>query len=357
MAVAIALRRRGLTVAVLERSAAPRTRIGETVPGELHSTLQALGVWPKFCAQAHLRSAGSASAWATGELARSDAFCSALGGGWHLDRRRFEELLLDETTAAGAALHSPTKVVGIQTTPGQAHRLHAIDPAGRRLALEARVLIDATGRAATVARWLGARRVIHDRLVCAYTTFPGATRAAGERRTLVEAVEDGWWYATPLPGGRALVGLFCDPRTVRARGYARAAPWQTALARTAHVHDYLGKPSRPRAPRLAAVTPHCLDRPAGRDWIALGDAAASFDPLSSAGIALALRDGLEAADAVTRRLNGDIGALVRHSSVIQLRFARYLAQRAEVYGLARRWPASPFWRERSDDKTAIAMDL
>lgn len=347
LATAIALRKRGLTVAVIERAAGPRARIGETVPGELREPLHALGAWPAFRAAGHMLSSGGASAWSTSELRYADGFCDPSGGGWHVDRHAFETLLADQALGAGAVLHWSTKAVGIDATSGPVPRLHTVAPTGRSLILHSRVLLDATGRDATVSRWLGSRRLIHDRLVCAWATFSRAPRAIDQGRTLTEAFEEGWWYATPLPAGGALAALFCEPRTTRARGYARPGGWYTALESAAHVHAYVGSPQRPQALTLTAVTLHCLDVPAGRDWMALGDAAAALDPLSSAGLILALRDGLQAAEAVSQRTCGDETALATLGSAIRRRHARYLAQRAAVYGAVRRWPDARFWRDRS----------
>jgi flavin-dependent dehydrogenase len=339
LAAALRLRQHGLHVAVLERRAAPELRIGESVPADVRDPLRALGVWEPFQAQCHLASAGAMSAWGTSRLERADAFCSPLGGGWHLDRRRFEEMLAGEALRAGVGMYRGAAVVAIDA----AHRLVASGAGGQRRTFVAPVVIDATGRSATVARWLGARRVRHDRLVCAHATLAGGGRARAERRTLVEAVEDGWWYAAPLPDGRAVAALFSDVRTFRARAYRTAASWHAGLRGTTHIFGYVGSPCAMPAPALAAVTPHCLDQPAGRDWIAIGDAAASLDPLASAGIALALRDGLEAADAVVRLHDGDRHALVNQARTVQRRFRRYLHDRRRLYALRHCWPHSDFW--------------
>jgi flavin-dependent dehydrogenase len=328
LAAAIRLRQHEVEVAVVERDVAPRARIGESVPADLRAPLQALGAWPAFCASEHLPSSGGASAWATADVHYSDALCAPLGGGWHLDRRRFEAMLEREAIRAGAELLRGTA-------------LSRADLAG------ARMVIDATGRAATVAHWHGARRRVHDRLICTHAVFPRGERAAAARRTLVEAVEDGWWYATPLPGGGALAALLCDAATFRARGYRRPGAWHEALRRTLHVFAYVDRPRPPDALDVSAVTPHCLDRPAGGDWIAIGDAACSFDPLASAGITLALRDGLRAADAVRRHLDDDPHALEEHARDVRRRFAHHLRDRRGFYDLRRRWPDSAFWRDRA----------
>jgi len=343
-AAAIRLRQHGVTVSVLERSMGPRARVGESVPADIRAPLAELGAWPAFCVQGHLESRGAASAWETPSLRRSDAWCSPLGGGWHLDRRAFESMLVQQAARAGAEIRAATTVVHIDTQ-GAGWRVHTVGATGRRDAMNARLLVDATGRPAIVSRRLGARRCLQDRLVCAHAVF-SAGNGAAEPRTLVEAVEDGWWYATPLPGQRSLAAFFTDAGMLRTGNYGAAASWHRALRRAVHVFDYVGRPREPRDLRICAASQHCLDRSAGNGWIAVGDAASSLDPLSSAGLTLALRTGLNGGDAVCRHLAGDRDALNDHGSEVRRRFSGYLAQRAALYGLVQRWPDAPFWNRR-----------
>jgi flavin-dependent dehydrogenase len=213
--------------------------------------------------------------------------------------------------------------------------------------LRARFLVDATERAATVARRLGAGRLCDDRLVCAYAVVEGR---APEPRSLVESTREGWWYATPLPGRRALAGFFTDPHACRAGGYARPGPWHDALRATRHVWALLEQPARPARVRVAAATPHCLDRAGGDAWVVVGDAATSYDPLASAGLTHALRSACDAADALMDRARGDTGALDRYSRSEHRRFVGYCVQRRAYYGLETRWPESDFWQRRSGPK-------
>jgi flavin-dependent dehydrogenase len=344
-ATAIGLRRQGLSVTVLERSREPRFRIGETVPADLRPPLERLGAWEGFREQGHLASTGTASAWGSAQLMSSDALMQALGGGWHLDRARFDALLAREAGRQGADVRAGVRLVGIADGDAGEWSVHAAGPGDERATIGASFLVDATGRAATVARRLGARRHCHDRLVCAHAVLE-PERPAVDGRSLVESGEDGWWYGTPLPGQRALAGFFTDPGTCRRRAYSSPERWHDALRATRHVFRHLGCPPRPSRIALAASTPHCLDRPAGVDWLAVGDAAASYDPLASAGITLALRSGEEAAAAIALRRDGERAAPARYGRAVQERFTGYLLERRSLYALETRWPASPFWGRR-----------
>ena len=87
-----------------------------------------------------------------------------------------------------------------------------------------------------------------------------------------------------------------------------------------------------------------LEPAAGDGWLAVGDAASTFDPLSGQGILKGLRGGTCAAYAISDHLRGDAQALAKYRAYVEREFESYLDTRADFYALERRWPESPFWR-------------
>jgi flavin-dependent dehydrogenase len=85
----------------------------------------------------------------------------------------------------------------------------------------------------------------------------------------------------------------------------------------------------------------------GPNWLAVGDAASRFDPLSSQGIVKALRSGIFASYAIGDLLvRSDPTGLRRYQHYITEEFRSYTQTRAKYYGQEQRWPQSPFWRRR-----------
>jgi flavin-dependent dehydrogenase len=89
-----------------------------------------------------------------------------------------------------------------------------------------------------------------------------------------------------------------------------------------------------------------LDPPAGTGWLAVGDAASAYDPISSQGIYKALADGLAAAPAIVAWLDGEPGGIVDYRNGVAERFLEYLSIRSYFYGAERRWEGAPFWQRR-----------
>jgi hypothetical protein len=104
---------------------------------------------------------------------------------------------------------------------------------------------------------------------------------------------------------------------------------------------------RPRRGRLKAEVPdrittwsarsHCLDTVTGPRWVAVGDAASSWDPLSSAGILKALRTGKLGAFAVLDAIRGVEGGFAKYRRIISAEYARYQQDRRDVYRMEQRW--------------------
>jgi flavin-dependent dehydrogenase len=84
----------------------------------------------------------------------------------------------------------------------------------------------------------------------------------------------------------------------------------------------------------------------GAGWIAVGDAAARFDPLAATGVLHALRSGRGASKAIVSYLQGDDGALVDFGRSELKMFTSYLRIRQHQYALERRFPDHAFWTRR-----------
>lgn len=322
--------------------------IGETLPPAARPLLHDLGLWTAFASDAHLRCPGTDASWGSAQLHGHSHLFDPHGYGWHLDRARFDAFLREAAVAAGALIRRAV-VIGHRSAAGEQHLL-VREPGGTVREVSCDWVVDATGRRALIGRRLALRRR-QDRLVAAFTLLGarGADDQPGDRelRTLVEAVPEGWWYTARVPAGRVVAHLTdADLATARLR---TADGFRHAAARTRHVRDRLGgyDPADSAAPHWTAAHGLRLSPPAGPGWVAAGDAAIAFDPLSSQGILTALHTGGRAGRAVERCLAGDTGALASYASFLDGIADAYHHHHAEAYAEERRWPAHPFWRRRN----------
>jgi flavin-dependent dehydrogenase len=84
----------------------------------------------------------------------------------------------------------------------------------------------------------------------------------------------------------------------------------------------------------------------GDGWLAVGDAATTFDPLSSQGILKSLRSGVLASYAVADYFKGTQTGLVKYEALAAREFKDYMDSRADFYSRERRWDDAPFWLRR-----------
>ncbi len=346
---ALVLARRGLCATVLEARAGPAAKPGETLPPSLAPLLRRLGLDGALTSDGHLRSQGNRAFWGSAAAAESPFLANPQGPGWHVDRGRFEARLAEAAVAAGAVWRRGFRLRRCTPTAGGGWRLEVSRPAGDE-ALEADFVVDATGRPARLARRLGARRLRYDRLV-GVAALLAAPRPAVDTYTMVEAVAEGWWYSALLADGRLAVALLGDgdllPRPLLGRR-GDAGLWLRLLGRTAATRERVEEHGYHliAPPRAAPAESSRLDAIAGRRWLAVGDAAAAYDPLSSHGVASAMGSGYYGGQAIADLLAGREEARAAYLEVMQRAYGGYLDLLRAHYAHERRWPGSAFWQRR-----------
>jgi flavin-dependent dehydrogenase len=350
---ALVLARRGLRVVVLESRAAPERKVGECLPPSLSRLLRDLGLEDLLVG--HLRSLGNRFVWGSPVPGERPFLAGTRGDGWHVDRLAFEAGLAERAVAAGVDWRWGSRLVrcAVGDDKGDGRwRLEIETPHGRE-ALAADFAADATGRPARLARRLGARRLRYDRLVGAAALLRSSAPAA-DTYTLVEAVPAGWWYSALLADGRLAVAFMTDGDLLDRR-VRRPAVWWGALAETRETRDRVERHSYQMedAVRILPAETSRLDRIAGEGWLALGDAAAAYDPLSSNGVGSAMGSGFYAGNAIADLLTGNADALPAYLDLLQRAYGACLDLQRHHYAQERRWPESPFWRRRQRDEYCL----
>jgi flavin-dependent dehydrogenase len=338
----------GRRVLLVEGSAAAGFKIGEALAPGARLLLDELGMGGRLGEGGHLPCHGNLSAWGSPELRHHGFISNPYGHGWHLDRARFDAALRAGAVAAGATLAPAARLLAVARRGG-GWRLGLGGGGGRRQ-VGCDWLIDASGRAAAVARRLGVARRHDDRLLAVYARFDAAPGAPPDRDSLsfVEAAAEGWWYTARLPGVRRVAALFTDAGLPWVRRARSPIGFLDLLGRAPRLAERLGRHRYRLAepPRATDARSGRLERFGGEGWLAAGDAAAGFDPLSSQGILTALYAGIKAGRAADAALDGDAGPLAAYDAALAGVYDHFLAQRRRHYAAEHRWPRSPFWAPR-----------
>lgn len=346
-AAALTLRRyTGFSVLMLEQSGYDADKVGETLsPGAL-PLLDYLGVGEAFREAGFQPSYAFTAAWGDDQVQTRDFLFTGRGYGWHLDRRRFDKGLASAAGAFGAEPVLNARLRQVVREEG-GWQLKASGADGE-LALQCRYLIDATGRSAWLARALGAKKQRHDRLV-GIATYHDASATTVEGCSLVESVPHGWWYSAPVPDGRVVSVLMTDSDLLQDNHASRSAFWQSALEQAPRTRARIGGLAVLEPLRVWPAHSQWLEPCCGEGWVAAGDAAAAFDPLSSMGIGYALSTGIQAARLAAAHLADPTDTTAQRQSYsddVRRHVDEYLTLKRGYYDAERRFSTEPFWLRR-----------
>ena len=258
-------------------------------------------------------------------------------------------MLARESAARGVSVYSYSEFTAARLVRRKKWLLSIKTRDEHEISIESAFVVDATGRRAVFAAQQQVRKVLLDRSVGLFVFFDFEKNTAlTDTYTLVEAREDGWWYSAMLPEDKLVVACFTDADIASKRGLKQDRAWFEFLHETLHVKHRVRNARALTAPVAHSASSHRLERMTGTAWLAVGDAASTFDPLSSQGILKGMRSGILASYAIGDYFKGSASGLEKYEALIAKEFEDYLSARTDYYRRERRWADSPFWRRRCD---------
>ncbi len=340
-ATALALRKHApeLSVALVESSSFDKPRIGEVLPALAKNILEHLGVWQFFEKEKHLPVYGTLSAWGQSPVIENHVIFSTHGAGWHLDRKSFDRFLTEQAKKNGAEIFLNTKLESFE----KVQKGWSVKLSGNS-EKKVRFIVDATGRRAFFARKTGAEIQSKDRLVSFSRSFTLDEKSMPE--TLIESFSDGWWY-TARTGGKRIVSCLTDADIAVKLGLNDKEIWFDWFNKTNHIKKSVGRGVSAEINITRPANSAHLNRFCDFDWLAVGDAASAFDPLSSQGITKALRSSVFASYAIADSLiKSDASAVLRYQKFIETEIAVYRKSYKNHYSNEQRWRENIFWQRR-----------
>ncbi|MET0632922.1 MAG: hypothetical protein ABWY92_18850 [Xanthobacteraceae bacterium] len=241
--------------------------------------------------------------------------------GFILDRAAFVSDLVGAAVGAGCRRVTGT-VATVSRNAGGEGLCAQIATATQVLEIQADFAIDASGRKAFIARRLGASRRVLTNLAAAWATFPTRMIATEPGVLKIEAAGRHWWYAAV--GRRRVAAAVMGRRPPRT-----PAAWLAAARSTVLLHEL--PQSAALRPLVRPANVSVVEPAAGPHWVACGDAAATFDPLSGYGLSFAIGTGYAAARAADAFLRGKRLAPVAYQELVADRVYRSWTGLDEAY--------------------------
>jgi flavin-dependent dehydrogenase len=164
--------------------------------------------------------------------------------------------------------------------------------------------------------------------------------------TLIEAAEYGWWYSTSVPGGTVIAGFMTDTDLIRELHLNRRECWNELLAGAPLTSERLSDGKAKGDPEVFTANSQRLSEMGGAGWVAAGDAAMTFDPLSSQGIVKALRSGKLASFVAADFLLRGVDSYEKYRRSAEAEYSAYRSAKRDYYAMEQRWPEATFWKRR-----------
>lgn len=244
---------------------------------------------------------------------------------FQVDRSTLDQHLLEMAVDAGCKLVRPAKVTSFELDRSHGSYV-TYESNGTRETTSSRWLVDASGRAAVLARKLGHfHQNTEHPINSVWARFSGvkdwdsyewrekfrdyanACRTSRNWATN-HLMGHGWWcWIIPLRGGDVSAGIVYDSRifklgeganlSERLRAHLLSHPVGAEIFRDAQVieHDV----------HAFSALPYWSEKVCGNGWAAVGDAAGFIDPLYSPGLDFCSYTSSYVADLLTRSLAGD----------------------------------------------------
>ena len=304
------LAQRGVSVLLLEKVKFPRFHLGESLLPQSVPVFRELGIMPELEQRFMIKRGARFHESKTERTVRYDfaeAFDKSTTFAFQVPRDEFDELLLRRAEALGAEVREEWSVTRIRFEGGRAVGVDARDPAGTVHAIDAKFVIDATGRSALLAHAdRSITKVPHLDKTALFSQFRNTWRDSGESEGDIQIIlfGGGWFWMIPFKDGRTSFGAVASSEWMKTR-----APGET-------LDDLFKRAIResPVASRLLAGAEQLLPAEATADfsyrvrdlggpgWLAVGDAGGFIDPLFSTGAHLAMHGSLRGADLVADAL-------------------------------------------------------
>ena len=340
LVVSFLLKRKGVPHLLLDRrTTRKQLALGETLPPSALPLLQSLGLLELFENNSLHKTCGYHSVWGSTIIADHNFFFhSPFQYGLKINKQSLEQDLEGLTSEnilrfeKLTAIHLTSQGVTVELQNDQ-----------RPIVLRGKCLVEATGRNRAILKLLGIAGEEFDQLTAYSCHLPRREHPKITHSVFVESFEHGWGIVSRLSDEVQVMSLFSRQRVGIQRELKDYSYWPSILSETACLRDFLSAETGIRVVGGDAGSSRAAQL-AGKCWLAAGDAAIAFDPLSSHGITNAVYTANRAVEAIALHLSDPSEKHFReYAESLSAIFATYLGTRNELYLRERRWPRAAFW--------------
>ncbi|MDK1286286.1 tryptophan 7-halogenase [Pseudoalteromonas umbrosa] len=329
----------GYNVVLVEESSSSKIRLAESLPASIEPLLARIGVFELLMSGPHVRHSGMVSSWGSPFL--QTAPLVAAHHGWKVDKQFFIEqirsTLPKQSTLLGRVKDARRVDQGWQCSINCANTQN-------KLVIKARFVLDTSGRQGYLPRVLNLQRHTFDKLSAFVTNSRLKAPLQNQPAVAVEAFEDGWTLASKINDEECMLAIFCNQFTPDFGKLKQCASWHSIAKNTHWFRKVL--PQEPFDIKALNASSHIISKLHGDNWLIAGDAAMSFDPLSSHGMTTAIYMAEKSAQAIHKVFQGEQSALGNYSETMTQIYNSYLNELLGHYRREQRFTNSKFWQSK-----------
>lgn len=343
IATAIRLKQHAIDVVLFEANKKDQITIGEHLAAEALHELRKLEIPDAILTQHSIPCLEIQNAWGNSTIHHNESIFNPFGDSYILSRPDFDNALLEHCKEIGIEVQSGVRINTIEKTESGWNLI------SKTKNFNVNFIIDASGRTSK----FNFGQTKHEKLQ--QNSLIGITKHlvsrevtnAPKSHVLVESTENGWWYTTQIASGKMISTFMTDPRIISEYKNSQSDFWNEELTKTVHTKERLQSFTINNIVYTQSAHSQIAKQIQGTGWLKVGDAAQSFDPLSSAGIIKGLKMGISAADALHKYISGNSNSLNQYEEATKLQYEEYQQKRNEYYAKELRWNHTPFWYHRN----------
>jgi len=296
-----------LRVVVIERDEFPRDHVGESQLPTISKVLHEMGVWDKIEAAEFPVKLGATYRWGASDklwdfnfidparvtdLPRPGTFEGVRTlTAFHVDRARYDKILLDHAVELGAELRQPARVSAVNTDPQSPDVITGLQ-LDDGSTIQAQWYVDATGHVGVLRRALDIGVTYPQKLknIAMWNYFKDAKWPVrvgkNTTRVMILSIKCGWLWYIPLTDDKVSVGFVCPADYYKQAGKTPEEMLTWAMSQEPLIAE-LAIDAQPLGDVQATKDwSFVADRLYGANWFLAGDAAGFADPILAAGLTL-----------------------------------------------------------------------
>ncbi|WP_298420356.1 FAD-dependent monooxygenase [uncultured Kordia sp.] len=340
--LAVLLQRKGIPFVLLHRKVEKEAfALGETLPPTAMPLLNELQLLSVFEENAYRKTYGYHSMWGSSRVTDINFFHhNPYKNGLKINKQQTLQQLREIIKENMISYHKEFDI--IQEAHGNTVVLAKNE--GVKI-VQGKILIDATGRNRAILQKLNVKSNVHDELVALSCHIPKIKHPKLTHEVYVESFKEGWGIVSALNEIENICTIFTHKGNEILSKLKDVSQWKIVLSETMYLKDFLQETNQAKF-KGGNANSSVAAQIAGSNWLVLGDAAMSFDPLSSHGITNAIYTAAKASEAIVKKLNfADTEAFPEYDSTMKTIFQQYLQSKNNLYQQETRWKDATFWKQ------------